>query len=69
MPTLALIDAYEKKFGAVTAQYYGAILWLNPLLNKIFSEKKVVSIINHVDKIFAVRKSAFKFVMVVKKVK
>lgn len=67
MPTISLIDSYEKLFGDITVYYFGAISWLTPLLRKIFDESKVTEISDRIDKLFNIKKSAFKFVMIVKK--
>jgi len=69
MPTQILIEKYEDKFGSTNVQYFGSISWMAPLLRIIFDEKNVANIVNRFDKMLAVKKSAFKFVMAVKKVK
>lgn len=69
MPVQRLIDRYEDRFGAAKALYFGSISWMAPLFRVLFSEKNVANIVNRFDKMLAVKKSAFKFVMVVKKVK
>ncbi len=69
MATIPLTEAYGNTFGDVEVHYFGTISWLIPLLGKLFNEEKVADICNYFDKMFTVKRSAFKFVMVVKKVK
>lgn len=69
MPTVSLMGAYEDKFGSVNAYYFGALSWLTPILRKILPELTVAKIVDYFDGFFGVKKSAFKFVMVVKKEK
>jgi len=66
MPSLALIKKYEKKFGSCEAEFFGAIVWASPML-KIFGHRFARTFIDDFDKIFKIKKSAFKFVMCVKK--
>ena len=67
MPTLSLVEKYRLKFGTVNVQYFGSISWVAPLLSKILNEKIGTRISDYFDKMFSVRKSAFKFVMVAEK--
>jgi len=68
MPSLSTIEKYEKRFGSCEAKFFGAIVWASPLL-KIFGDRFATSVIDGYDKIFKIKRSAFKFVMCVKKVK
>lgn len=69
MPTLKLIKDFESKFGYVEVKFYGNITWIMPILNLFFSEKVCLRVSEKVDSLCKVKKSAFKFVMVAKKVK
>ncbi len=68
IPTQLLIDKYEEKFGSVNIRYFGGFTWMIPLLMLIFNEKNIADIIDRLDILIGVKKSAFKFVMIVKKV-
>lgn len=67
MPTVSLTESYGRKFGSVHVAYFGAIAWLAPVLGIFLSDKKVSNLINSFDHKVSTKKSAFKFVMVVKK--
>ena len=67
MPTIKLIEKYFKKFGNLEVKYFGAITCFFPLLNKILPEQKLAKFSKWVDTKFKIKKSAFKFVMSVKK--
>ncbi|MEE8056409.1 MAG: class I SAM-dependent methyltransferase, partial [Pseudomonadales bacterium] len=67
MPTMSLIDAYQNKFGESNAYYFGSIIWLTPLLEKVTNQFKAAEIVNKFDKLINTKNSAFKFVMVAKK--
>ena len=68
MPSLSLIKDYENTFGSCEAEFFGSIVWASPIL-KIFGKQFASKVINLFDKAFKIKKSAFKFVMCVKKVK
>ncbi len=68
MPTTNLIDIYRKQFGQSSVYYFGSITWIVPFFKIFLSEKKISMTIDYFDKIVNVKKSAFKFVMCVKKV-
>ena len=69
MPNILLIKSYEQLFGAVQVHYFGAISWLVPLLKSIMNDSSISNLSDKIDKLIGVKKSAFKFVMVAKKVK
>ena len=65
---MSLIDKYTEKFGHAEVKFFGAITWAFPLLSKILSEPAVTKLSNWIDVKFNIKKSAFKFViMLVKK--
>lgn len=62
------IMKYESLFKIKKLSFYGSITWLEPLLKIFLGEIKAVNIINYFDKLINVKKSAFKFVIVMKKI-
>ena len=66
-PDLKLLDKYGQKFDKIETQFFGSISYLVPLMNKIFGEQSSTKIVNNIDKIFTIKRSAFKFVMIVTK--
>lgn len=64
MPTLKLLRKYQLKFGKIETKFFGLISYLVPLMNKVFGEYMSAKI---VDKMVFVKRSAFKFVMIVEK--
>jgi len=69
MPTLSLLEKYGEKFGFSDTRYFGSIVWLFPILSIFFSEDVLSKISSWIDKKFRIKKSAFKFVMLVSKEK
>lgn len=67
MPNNKTIEAYRKKFGSVHVRYFGSIAWLTPLLKGLFGSSKAAALVERFDTWLRVRRSAFKFVMVAKK--
>ncbi|VVH66256.1 hypothetical protein BSPLISOX_1854 [uncultured Gammaproteobacteria bacterium] len=67
MPDLKLLRKYEQKFGKIKTKFFGSISFLTPLMIKVFGEKMSTKISDTIDRIFAIKKSAFKFVLIVEK--
>ena len=67
MPNVHLIDKYIKKFGYGKVKFFGSIFWTFPLLKILLSEKLITKFSNWVDQILEVKKSAFKFVLILNK--
>ena len=67
MPTLSTLDSYKNLFGTIDVVYFGSVVWAAPLFTKILGKKLFTSLSKRLDILFGVKKSAFKFVMVVKK--
>ncbi len=67
MPTLKLLKKYHVKFGKIEARFFGSIAYLVPLMNRIFGELMSAKISDRVDRMVFVKRSAFKFVMIVEK--
>jgi ubiquinone/menaquinone biosynthesis C-methylase UbiE len=66
-PDLDLLETYGKKFGNIETKFFGSISYLTPLLGIFMNEKRITKISNSIDKIFSIKKSAFKFVLIVEK--
>jgi hypothetical protein len=67
MPDINLINKYIMKFGYGKVRFFGSTTWAFPILKLILSEKKICQCSNWIDKKFKIKKSAFKFVMILKK--
>jgi hypothetical protein len=67
MPNINLIEKYIRKFGYGKVKFFGSITWAFPLLKIVLSEKLITKLSNWVDQILKVRKSAFKFVLILNK--
>jgi ubiquinone/menaquinone biosynthesis C-methylase UbiE len=68
MPTIALTSRYASVFGKATVQYFGAISWLAPVIVRLVGLHKATEFSDWFDRLIGVKKSAFKFVMMAKKV-
>jgi ubiquinone/menaquinone biosynthesis C-methylase UbiE len=69
MPNINLIDKYIKKFGYGKVKFFGSITWAFPLLKIVLSTKLITKFSNWVDQTIKVKKSAFKFVLILSKEK
>ena len=69
MPNINLINEYIKKFSYGKVKFFGSIIWSAPLLKIMLSEKLIAKFYNWVDKIYKIKKSAFKFVLILVKKK
>lgn len=67
MPSLRLINFYEQIFSIEKINFFGSITWLHPLVSFFIGNNSFASFSDWFDKFFNVRKSAFKFVLVLKK--
>jgi hypothetical protein len=67
MPNVNLIEKYINKFSYGKVKFFGSIIWAFPLLNIVLAEKVITKISNCVDQILEVKKSAFKFVLILNK--
>ena len=67
MPNVNLIEKYIKKFGYGKVKFFGSITWVFPLLKIVLSEKLITKFSNWVDQTIKVKKSAFKFVLILVK--
>ena len=69
MPTLELIEKYRECFGEVEVNFFGAISWMLPLLHRVLGEARAAIFSDWFDQWLNVKKSAFKFVMVARKIR
>lgn len=67
MADINLINKYEAKFGESKVYFFGSITWIFPILKIMLSDSTITNISNWIDKKFKIKKSAFKFVLVLKK--
>ena len=67
VPDINLINKYIKKFGHGKTWFFGSITWTFPFLKIVLSEKMITNFSNWIDNKFNVRKSAFKFVLILNK--
>ncbi|MDA9651230.1 class I SAM-dependent methyltransferase [Pelagibacteraceae bacterium] len=67
MMNLNDIMKYESQFKIKKLYFYGSIIWLEPLLRVILSKIMINRVISYFDKFINVKKSAFKFVVMMKK--
>ena len=65
MPTIQTIECYKNIFGYAEVKFFGSIIWSAPILIKLLGERIFSIASRRVDKIFSIKKSAFKFVMLV----
>tara|TARA_B100000902_G_C27208281_1_gene862879 strand:- start:449 stop:1201 length:753 start_codon:yes stop_codon:yes gene_type:complete len=68
-PSLNLLKLYEEKFNCEKIDFFGAITWLKPILSPIIGINSFSKFSNWFDQFFNIKKSAFKFVMVLIKSK
>jgi ubiquinone/menaquinone biosynthesis C-methylase UbiE len=67
MPTLKLIEEYQKNFEPVRLNFFGSLIWMSPLLRLIIGTSNTAIFIDKFDNAINVRRSAFKFVMMLRR--
>ena len=67
MPTISLIEQYRMKFGHVDVEFFGGLSWAIPVLASFFGVAKATRILDRLDELINVKKSAFKFVLTARK--
>lgn len=67
MPSISLIEKYIKFFGEGKIYFFGAFSWVFNLFPFLFCFKRINFFSNWLDNLICVKKSAFKFIMVIKK--
>ena len=63
MPTIQRIVSLTSRYKKVEVKYFGSIQFMTPLLSKLLGSTSTTNLSNKVDKIFNIKKSAFKFVL------
>tara|TARA_B100001057_G_C22868719_1_gene957764 strand:+ start:5048 stop:5815 length:768 start_codon:yes stop_codon:yes gene_type:complete len=67
MPNTKLIDEYKENFLVTFLSFYGSIIWMSPFLSFFFNNIMISKIITKFDILINVKKSAFKFITVMRK--
>ena len=67
IPSLNLISSYEKIFKVEKISFHGSLIWLSPLISFIFGDKNASNFLDWFDRKIKVKKSAFKFVFLLKR--
>ena len=67
MPNLKLFKIYKKKFKIEYLSFHGSIVWLVPLLRIFFKEDNISKIVHKFDNQINIKRSAFKYISVLKK--
>jgi ubiquinone/menaquinone biosynthesis C-methylase UbiE len=67
MPTISLIEKYKTNFELISINFFGALVWIYPSLKIFIGKSNATKIIDKFDELNKTSRSAFKFVMVVKK--
>lgn len=67
MPTLGTINDYKNKFHIVKLSFFGSLTWLSPLIALALGKTAAGKLMDKFDLFINVYRSAFKFVMVVRK--
>lgn len=67
MPKISLIEQYRTKFSRVDVQFFGGFSWISPIVVSVFGVAKTARILDRLDELINVKKSAFKFVLVARK--
>lgn len=64
MPTMGRIQSISKGFKSAEVRYFGAVSYLMPILARIVGQSHAAKVLDAVDRLVYVRRSAFKFVLV-----
>jgi ubiquinone/menaquinone biosynthesis C-methylase UbiE len=67
MPTLKLIRKYEDKFNLKKKYFFGSLTWLSPIFIFFLRKELVGRLFDRFDTLINVKRSAFKFVVVLQK--
>jgi len=67
MLNIKKINAFQNKFILKKLNFYGSIIWTVPVLKFLFNDIVISAIIRKFDKIINVKKSAFKFTLMMQK--
>ena len=61
------IEKYNSNFDLKELFFFGSIIWVTPIIKYFFSDNMINKIINKFDRLINVKKSAFKFTLVLRK--
>ena len=64
MPTISRLKSLKKSYSSIVVKYFGCISYLMPMLAKIIKDRRAAHFSDLADKIFSVKGSAFKFVLI-----
>ncbi len=64
MPDCRRIEKIRRHFASVEVRYFGALTWAAPVLAEVIGATRATRALNAFDELVAVRRSAFKFVLV-----
>jgi ubiquinone/menaquinone biosynthesis C-methylase UbiE len=67
MPTIELIERYRRRFGGIEIRYFGAASWIMPVISMLSDGHAAARLSDCIDRWVGVKRSAFKFVMIVTK--
>jgi ubiquinone/menaquinone biosynthesis C-methylase UbiE len=67
MPSIRMIESYRANFASVETKFYGAGSFLARILDYLCGEARAQAVLDLVDRLIGVKRSAFKFVMIAKK--
>lgn len=68
-PDFELFKLYQKIFFIEEINFFGSLTWLKPILSFLIGINNFSKFSNWFDKFFKIKKSAFKFVLVARKIK
>lgn len=63
MPTISRIEQLSLGFSYAEVSYFGGVIYLCPILNRIFGAVRTANLIAAMDSFMQVEKSAFKFIL------
>lgn len=66
MPIIKRIISLSSKYKKLDVKYFGSISFIIPILSKLLGDNSATDFSNYIDRIFRIKKSAFKFVLVAK---
>ena len=67
MLNIKKINMYKNNFVLKELNFYGSIIWMVPILKVFFNDIVINTIVRKFDKVINVKKSAFKFTLIMKK--
>jgi SAM-dependent methyltransferase len=68
MPTLTLLDNYRRTIGTSEVRFFGTLSWLLMPISRFIGEDRAAVWSDRVDEILSVKRSAFKFVLISRKI-